>query len=54
MEAALVKHHIAFYKHVAATDPKWIDDVWGSARYSEVLVRVFDLGPSTSLGSSLV
>ena len=38
MEQALVKHHISFYKHVAASSPEWIDDAWGSARYSEVLV----------------
>ena len=38
MEAALLKHHIAFQKHVAASDPKWTHDVWGSARYSEVLI----------------
>ena len=38
MEQALVKHHISFYKHVAASSPEWIDDVWGSARYSEVLI----------------
>ncbi len=38
-----MKHHIAFCKHVVATDPKWIGDVWGPARYSEVLVRIFEI-----------
>jgi hypothetical protein len=38
MEQALLKHHIAFQKHVAADSPRWTHDVWGSARYSEVLI----------------
>eukprot|EP01051_Picozoa_sp_SAG22_P000002 SAG22_NODE_1_length_62449_cov_158.689270_2_plen_59_part_00 len=38
MEAALVRHHVAFAAHVAAHSPEFTHDVWGSARYSEALL----------------
>lgn len=40
VEAALVAHHKAMYARVAANDPLFVDDVWGSARYSEVILGV--------------